>query len=408
MPIEPSLNERPTRPQDLVSGFGYRPALDGYRAVAVMLVVVYHLGIGLHFRQFGGWLGVDMFFVLSGYLITSLLCVERARSGRISLRAFYLRRMLRLAPLSLAVLAVIWSASTFAPHRSGLHVSNFGALSVIGYFSNWVLIHRPADLGSASHYWSLSIEEQFYLLWPLIVVVFARTIRNRSREILIGMLAIALVAQWYERRHLWRASFDQGKDAGRIAAEFTASTFQRPDGLLVGCVLGLVLSVWTPRGLWRRLIGCWALLGTVAIVAIASRADMTEQSITIGNFIPQWGLALFNVSGAGVIAWCTIAPSSFASRALARPLLVWIGRRAYGIFLIHPIVFGLLLAHTALGRVGICISTVVISVGLAAASFRWFEAPFLRTKARYTHGSAPADAPLPETPTPSGTEPATT
>src|SRR5579862_1099054 len=143
---------------------GYVPALDGLRAIAVLAVLGYHTWEGA-FR--GGWVGVDIFFVLSGYLITSILLAERDRRGTISFRQFYLRRALRLLPALVLCLAVaIALAASQGPTLRDATTKEAAAATL--YAANWWQVLRPhAPIGLLAHTWSLSVEEQFYLCWPL-------------------------------------------------------------------------------------------------------------------------------------------------------------------------------------------------------------------------------------------------
>src|SRR5258708_4206869 len=165
------------RPADTTGGpvstFAYQPALDGLRALAISGVLLFHAGLRW---MPGGFLGVDAFFVLSGYLITSLLLVERARTGHIRLGAFWARRARRLLPALLVVLVTVVLVFRSLPPAVEVSKLRGDALSALGYVANWRMIYRGDgyfDRQSApsplQHTWSLGIEEQFYLLWPIIV-----------------------------------------------------------------------------------------------------------------------------------------------------------------------------------------------------------------------------------------------
>ncbi|MGI8547896.1 MAG: acyltransferase family protein, partial [Gemmatimonadaceae bacterium] len=190
------------------AALGYRPELDGLRAVAVLGVMVFHSGVALT----GGFLGVDMFFVLSGFLITALLMEEWQTGGSISLRAFYARRAIRLLPALLGVLAVLWLAVLFLGDRfktsPAIMLSTTGY--TLGYMANWVMaLHLdewPTPLG---HFWSLAVEEQFYLIWPVLLVT-ALTLRA-PRWLPIAALSVAILAIGAWRAWLWRsgAGFDR-------------------------------------------------------------------------------------------------------------------------------------------------------------------------------------------------------
>jgi len=165
------------------SVFSYRPALDGVRALAVTAVVLFHAGVSV---LPGGFLGVDAFFVLSGYLITSLLLAEYAKRGRISLPAFWARRARRLLPALLLLLIVVALVGRYVLPDTEIGLLRGDAIATLAYVANWRMIYRGADYFAQNaapsllqHTWSLGIEEQFYWLWPLLVLVLVRWRRVR-------------------------------------------------------------------------------------------------------------------------------------------------------------------------------------------------------------------------------------
>ncbi len=194
--------------------FGYRPGLDAIRALAIAVVVASHLD-GLDDRGALGWPGVTVFFVLSGFLITRLLLEERARTGGIDLRSFWRRRAARLLPAAFLVILVVTLASPSIPR----------AIAAGTYVTNWVLISGVVILGPLSHYWSLAVEEQFYLLWPLALPFLVR-----PRLLLLAATAITL----------WRIV---QPDLAR--ALFATDT--RFDALLIGAAAAMVTL---PRIRW--------------------------------------------------------------------------------------------------------------------------------------------------------------
>src|SRR5690242_8294288 len=212
------------------------PALDGIRAICVFLVIFYHLGFERTLPFVPGPLGVLGFFVLSGFLITWLLLKEHEKSGSISLRGFYRRRALRIFP-AFYVFWLLAVGSRLLAHGEG-QLPWSQAFSAFFYVSNYfhAILHPSPDF--ILHTWSLSAEEQFYLLWPLTFLVFAR-----KRRRLIAFLSLLIAAIWVHRIHLWIVAH---------AAYYVTYAFDtRADALLVGCLLALVLK----EGLADRLFG---------------------------------------------------------------------------------------------------------------------------------------------------------
>ena len=204
---------------------GRRPALDGLRGICVLLVIALHAD--LPFSK-GGFLGVDGFFVLSGFLITTLLVEEWHRAGKISLRAFYIRRALRLFP-ALLVLLVFSVLITLLLLRGDAAASSWRGIFLASFYaSDWATVifgNNSSGLGIVQHTWSLGVEEQFYLLWPLLLV-FMFTLRMRTKWIL-AVVSLLIVAS-----ALWRALLlEQGEWIERVYKEFDT----RADALLIGC-----------------------------------------------------------------------------------------------------------------------------------------------------------------------------
>jgi len=300
---------------------GYRPALDGLRGVAVLLVLISHA------RLFGmggaGQVGVTLFFVLSGFLITSLLIEERERTGRINLGAFYRRRARRLLPALLAVLAV-----------AAVFVGWLVVLPLV-YVSNWAIV-VGTDLDILSHTWSLSVEEHFYAIWPLAFIAIRRT------PIAVGLLAAVFVGAWLVRLVSGELHAMWGTDA-------------RADALAIGCLL----AYWFAHRPVR--VPALAAVGaTVVLAAVSTTADR--------GFLTSIGLTLIAVAGAVLVAFA----ASRRNPLLSSRALGWTGQVSYGLYLWHPLVFAL-----PVGLLGIPASFVV-----AAASHRWIESPFLRSRGR--------------------------
>jgi peptidoglycan/LPS O-acetylase OafA/YrhL len=367
---------------------GYQPALDGVRALAVVMVMIFHMAASRGLDVIGGgWLGVDVFFVLSGYLITSLLLAERRRHGRIGLRNFYVRRFLRLAPLSVALVLVLWLITAVGlDDATGLDLHFSGGVSILAYYSNWWNIAHPHGLGSLGHVWSLSIEEQFYFVWPWVVVAVYALARNSARRVLIVATAGAIVTIGLVRRSLWLSATTPGTPGEAIVnawLSFFRNSLLRGDGLLVGCLLALLLHGVTVTPRLRTVLGFVAVPALVAAGVIVGFTHFNLWKPWV-PFIPAWGLSAFNLATAVVVAWLVVAPRSPLGRFLSLAPMTWIGRRAYGIYLLHPLVLDLVAKTTSLRRLPFEAVVVTGTLVIAGLSFRYFETPFLRLKERFS------------------------
>ncbi len=355
-----------SRPQD--KRLPYMPGIDALRAIAVLAVFLYHAGVGW---MPGGFLGVDVFFVISGYLITSLLLSEFRREGHVNLWKFWLRRARRLLPAVGVLIAVCMVvAAILVPEQ--MPQLRGDAISSLGYFANWHFIfdhqsyfaqfQRPSMF---RHLWSLSVEEQFYLFWPLVFAA-GMSLFGR-RKLLVGVLAGALASV-----ALAWILFEPGADTSRIYY----GTDTHAVGLLAGVALALV---WDPSGLRRGSPGRWAgpLLDAVGVFAVAFvvlsflRVHDYDLALYHGGYL--W-LALFTALLIAVLAH----PAARLGGLLAQPPLVWLGLRSYSFYLWHwPVL--------VLTRPGIDVSMprgVLIPLQLLAVlalsdlSYRYVERPF--------------------------------
>ncbi len=306
----PDSDEEATR----VAGIAYRPDLDGLRAIAVGIVMFAHLQWPI--RRDSADIGVTAFFVLSGYLITSILVRERERSGRIRLGAFYRRRIMRLGPALLGLLAF-----ALALGLAGLLVTpwQLAIASSLLYVSNWVQAGGIA-IHPLGHTWSLAIEEQFYLLWPLVLVLAWR----RALWIALAVIAVAFAA-----RVVASGYFEY------------FSTITRVDAILVGCVVAFARPRWPT---WVAVIGVVALLLTSVAFApeqhdLAIPAAIVATTLVIGGRLPPlgrlapvglrayslylWNTPMMLLFGAGTIVApvMTIAVAEVSYRLLERPVL---------------------------------------------------------------------------------------
>jgi len=350
-------------------GWVYRPALDGVRAAAVAAVLVFHARPDW---LRGGFLGVDAFFVLSGFLITGLLLAEHQRTGRIRLVPFWLRRARRLLPALLLVLVATIGIGRLTLADTELAALRQDAFAALGYVANWRMIYRGggyfADTGAASllqHTWSLGIEEQFYLAWPLLVLLALRASRPGLAVLVVsltGVVASTIVSVLL---------YQPGVDPSRVYY----GTDARAGALLTGCALAALLSGLTT---WRNERASRAVaLAAVPAVAVLGwawwRTDGGDGWLYQGGFT---GLA---VAVAVVLGYLVLVPAGWGARLLSVPPVVWLGRISYGVYLWHWPLYGLLNADRT-GLVGVPLTAlrVAATIAVAAVSFYLVEQPIRR------------------------------
>lgn len=329
--------------------------LDGIRAFAVLAVVLFHT-VGRWFP--GGNVGVDIFFVLSGFLITRVLLAELDRTGRISLRDFYLRRSLRLLPALFALIILLTVAYCLLLRGQDRQEGLFSVLAAVTYTSS-LLEATGHNLGSLNHMWSLSVEEYFYLAWPVLLAVVS--VKTRPHRLLIVAL-IAVAAVGYR---LIVALV--GWPLERIY--YAADT--RSEELVIGCLLALLLAHYSLPVRDVHALGAGGLL--VAFVVLPG-------SLT-APFYRYGGSATLAIAAAVIIAVVAQRPDGPASRLLGAGPLVWTGQRSYGIYLWNlPLaaLTGFFLPHGALRTPVVLLLSIVVP----ALSYRTLEKPFLALKSR--------------------------
>jgi peptidoglycan/LPS O-acetylase OafA/YrhL len=384
-PLLPRATPHGTRGRTRRGLLGHSPALDGLRGLALVLVLVYHFtGVGGPLP--GGWCGVDIFFVLSGFLITALLLDERRLHGRVSLGRFYARRGLRLLPALFVMLGIwvvllllfhdsTWIAATPNNGKRGGPVDVLPALGhvalVLTYGVNWLhaLWHGYAPLG---HLWSLAVEEQFYLVWPMTLLFFLRLPSGKRVWPVLGLAFVSAALPFF--------LYDGG--AGKNRIYFGTDT--RAVGMLLGAAAALIWHHRRARGLAARLPGARAWAGAAFVGAIA---------VYLANLPAKFLVApaLLGLAVAQVVPYLVDHPSSVMARALSPRPLVWIGKRSYALYLWHylwatwthplPLAYGM-----PLGVAGALACTVL--------SWRYVETPALRYARRF---QPPAAVELPAT-----------
>jgi peptidoglycan/LPS O-acetylase OafA/YrhL len=350
---------------------GYIAGLDGLRAFAVLAVLAYHFGFGW---ARGGFLGVDIFFVISGYLITSILLPEQDGNLNVSLKEFWVGRIRRLIPAAYTMIGVtfLW---VLLFRQDLLHTVRGDAAASLLYTSNWWFIFHKLSyfdsFGSPSplkNLWSLAIEEQFYLIWPLILMLALKRKNKHGSHIKIVFTIVLSSAI------LMALLYQPGEDPSRVYYGTDTRCFE----LLIGGLLAMIipmrkLAAISAQNGRKRLIDT---AGTVAFaVFILSVASVDEYQ----SFLYRGGLLLFCLNSA-VLIFCTCCSGSFLGRLLSWKPLRWIGTRSYGIYLWHYPVTVLStpvyqIGHPSLWRVAVQIAVTFL---IAELSYRLIEIPVRR------------------------------
>ena len=346
----------------------WRADVQGLRAVAVALVVADHAGLS---GFAGGFLGVDVFFVVSGFLITTLLVRELGRRGRIDLPRFWVRRARRLLP-ALALVVVVSVPAAWAVSSDLLVSIGRQTLGALTFSSNWLEIAAGSSYFTATspqlfvNFWSLAVEEQFYLLWPIVLVVVMAATASARPRVRLALAAAAVSAV------LMAALHTQGEDATRV--------YYGTDTHLFGLMIGVALAfAWSqPRGLlaspaWLRLrpfAAPAALGGLVALMLTTEQSDA---------WTFRGGILLASLLTAVLVAALLGRPGAFQRIMRLRPL-EWVGQRSYGIYLWHwPAIVilteALPTAHDSPAHWAVRGLALVVTLVVSAASYRWLEQP---------------------------------
>jgi peptidoglycan/LPS O-acetylase OafA/YrhL len=321
--------------------------------------------IGYHVPR-GGFLGVDVFFVLSGFLITTLLIREHDRGGTIAFRAFYMRRALRLFPAIVVVVVFTLVAVKVFSTGNEVHITVWHLPLVALYVGNWA---RALDfnnaLGWLGQTWSLAIEEQFYLLGPGLIFLLIRKlpVRRWSGSILFGA---ALLDMGYRF-----AMLEKGWSIDRLFYGMDTHC----DGLLVGCAL----AFWMSDGLVAR-TSRRRVVATGAAIAVIIGLSVT---VPIGSIAISAGIPIVEIATAIAVWQLVTVEGTGVHRVLESRTLVWIGQRSYGLYLWHFPIYQIVITSLSPPEPFLLLVAMPLSFCAAALSYRWVETPFLSRKVRF-------------------------
>jgi peptidoglycan/LPS O-acetylase OafA/YrhL len=323
------------------------PALDGVRAFAVLAVMAYHGG--LTFLP-AGFFGVDAFFVLSGFLITTLLVTEWSGTGRIALSAFWARRARRLLPALLLMLVFVVLYARFVAAPGTYPGLRWDSIAALFYSANWRFIAdgtsyfvQSGPVSPLLHTWSLAIEEQFYIVWPILVLAIVRVRRHRSTRALTTLLAVSVIGALASALEM-ALLFDASGDPTRVYF----GTDTHAQCLLVGVALATGITLWRRRDSQNVSSGETASSRETASSAKGHRVLTAAGLLGIGAcawawsqlhygqaFVFRGGFLLVSVSVAVVIASAVLHPPGVVARGLSWAPLRYIGRISYGMYLWH-------------------------------------------------------------------------
>jgi len=355
-------------------------SLDGLRALAVTMVVIHNYGPLPGLSRYprvsslrAGYIGVTIFFVLSGFLITLLLIEEFSQQSTIRLKAFYTRRAYRLFPALTVCLALLIAISISLSYLR--HDIIVATLSVVAYIFNFVAYHQPVSHplggGGWGHLWSLSVEEQFYFVWPVVLLVLLR--RMGQRTIMWILLAGAAgVTIW--RTHLWlgEASFFR----------LYLLTDSRVDALLIGAALAIASRNYPAL---NRMAARWSVVLLPGIVILVLLADFGSSAET--DTPPGWlvgpGMIVVSVISALLVIVSINTVAGRMSRILNSKLAIAVGRRSYGIYLYHFPVLAWVSQHR-----GGWLFAFFLTLVITELSYRLIEQPILRRAPKWSRRAA--------------------
>lgn len=349
----------------------YIPELDGMRGFAILLVMNFHAET-TYFQ--GGFIGVDLFFVLSGFLITSLIINEYDSSSSLNLKNFYMRRLLRLGPALFLLLLVFSLLSIIFLSTDKARSNLVDTIISLFYLSNWARafsIHPPDYLG---HTWSLSIEEQFYILWPIALLTMLRTFKNRWA---IAILAFVLAgSSWLLRIYLihYGASYERlynGLDT-------------RADALMIGSLLGIILSSNLLSDRTKNILSKW--LEFFSYFAVLALITITVNLVWTNPQLYYWVFFIVEILTATLIFNLIINKNSVLHKVLSMKWIVWVGSISYGLYLWHYPIYKTM-QNLQYSPIEVLVYGSLATFMVSAGSFYILEKPILKWKNRYSGSS---------------------
>jgi len=345
----------------------YFKSLDGLRAVAVGIVMIAHAG--LPYPRSGG-VGVDIFFVLSGFLITGILAKEFRDYGSISRKNFYVRRFLRLTPCLLACLLLFVGLSAFLAGHVRWDVVGI----CLTYTGDYARALFDYDLQSMGHGWSLAIEEQYYLVWPLAIILLERASGNNVTKFLI-LLATALAFSTYR--------------AVMVGTFSAARIYYALDTHVDGLIFGSALAYFRPYLIGENPLPPFAykLLSWVAVPLLTGATLYLMRKITWWDpWMGRYGFTFVAIAAGILIIDLTTSPVSLARPVLENRVLVYIGKISYGLYLYHLPIYDFLGNELSdQPRVVKVTIVMLVSLAVAAASYHFYEKKFLGLKRHFGH-----------------------
>jgi peptidoglycan/LPS O-acetylase OafA/YrhL len=371
-------------------GIGHHAGLDGIRALAIAAVLLYHGGVAW---ADGGFLGVETFFVLSGFLITSLLIAEWRGSATIALRAFWARRARRLLPALFCMVAVVGLHEALASGGSSLPGLKGDGIAALFYFGNWHEIATQSNyfaqttaVSPLQHTWSLAIEEQFYILWPIALLAaiwLTRRVLRRSeptdRRVLWTLLAMSVtlsLASAVDAMILFRG----GAGVNRVYY----GTDTRAVSLLIGASLAFALAIFRrsdSSGRDNPLTRGSGVLGWGALLALSAVLAMMHYADGVSPWLYPYGMVGLDLAVAVIIAAVVLRPDSAAGRIFSVAPARRLGQISYGVYLWHfPLFLWLTVASTGVSGTPLLILRLSVTLVVSIVSFVLIEQPVRRRK----------------------------